>query len=207
MTCPRSHSQNSNPRLPNSRCAYALSHFTGKPPAHRRRWSVRNVCLPNCAVQTGSGGRLRLHCGHLQSSLESVAPFRRWPSAQLLGHAHPADMAFCGETLPSGRSTGLRWRLSCFLGGQTWKRSMSQARDVGCHSCCYNSPPSCSRPRRGRDQPCPEGSDREGARISPHFPGEDSGLERFSGSPELPGPEWGGTETQVFLQREAGGRS
>lgn len=58
-----------------------------------------HMCACQTAVQTGSGGRLHLRVWSL------TAPWRAWSirrgqSAQLLGHAHPADMAFCGRLSP-----------------------------------------------------------------------------------------------------------
>lgn len=102
------------------------------------------------------------------SSLESVAPFRRGQSAQLLGHASPADMAFCGETLPSGRSTGLGGVCPVFGGSDLEKEYESRRMSAATAAAITPLPPAAAQ-RRGRDQPCTEGRDRGGERIIPIF--------------------------------------
>lgn len=79
VTCSRSHSQNSNPRLSNSISAWALSCFAVKPPEDHRRWSGQ-ICACHMAwcPQEVPGSFHRRARVTYQSFLETVGAFRRW---------------------------------------------------------------------------------------------------------------------------------
>lgn len=156
----------------NSRCAHALSHVTVKPPAHRSRWSLPNVPARRCRADR------KWRAASSPTVVTNRAPWRVWlPSG---GGRVPSVLAMnAQQTWPfAGRLSPLEGAQGSgapvlFWAGQTWQRSMSQARDVGCHSCCYNSPPSCSRPQEGvASSALREATERE--RGLPHLPGEDS---------------------------------
>lgn len=170
-----------------------------------------------CAADGNCQGVFILECGSLTRTFGDCGSIRRW-QRELSSLAMHIQLVwpFGVRLSPMEGTQGLRGCLSCFWWARPRKRSVSQARGrvpassarsvgTGCQASSATEaaplPPVPSTPQQPREGPSDQPYTESLGMITPIFQVRILRL-RISGSPELPGPERGGTETQVFLQRD-----